>query len=108
MNSGSFLFAHFERRVMDGQLYFRDKPVGRFEEMNITMEDEDEENEKLPEHILTSYSGEMTMDVELDSLTALSLLSGRRVTNNWLKMHGGVLIRKGLKKRKRASRKKGD
>lgn len=93
---------------MDGQLYFRDKPVGRFHEMNIGMEIEDEENEKLPEHILTSYSGEMTVNVELDSLTVLSLLGGRQITNNWLKMHGGVLIRKGLKKRKRASRKKGD
>lgn len=93
---------------MDGQLYFRDKPVDGFHKMNIGMEIEDEENEKLPEHILTSYSGEMTVNVELDSLTVLSLLGGRQITNNWLKMHGGVLIRKGLKKRKRASRKKGD
>lgn len=93
---------------MDGQLYFRDMPVGGFHKMNIGMEIEDEENEKLPEHILTSYSGEMTVNVELDSLTVLSLLGGRQITNNWLKMHGGVLIRKGLKKRKRASRKKGD
>lgn len=91
---------------MDGQLYFRDKPVGSFHKMNMTLENESVED--LPEHLSTSWSGEMTMDVELDSLTALSLLSGRRVTNNWLKMHGGVLIRKGLKKRKRASRKKGD
>lgn len=93
---------------MDGQLYFRDKPVGGFHIMNIGMEIEDEENEKLQEHILMSYSGEMTVNVELDSLTFLSLLGGRQITNNWLKMHGGVLIRKGLKKRKRASRKKGD
>jgi hypothetical protein len=91
---------------MDGQLYFRDKPVGSFHEMNMTVGNESLDD--LPEHLSTSWSGEMTMDVELDSLTALSLLSGRRVTNNWLKMHGGVLIRKGLKKRKRASRKKGD
>lgn len=83
---------------MDGQLYFRDKPVCRFHEMNMTVENEPLDD--LPEHLSTSYSGEMTMDVELDRLTALSLLSGRRVTNNWLKMHGGVLIRKGLKRRK--------
>lgn len=91
---------------MDGQLYFRDKPVGRFHEMNMTMEDESVED--LPEHLSTSYYGEMTVNVELDSLTVLSLLGGRQITNNWLKTHGGVLIRKGLKKRKRASRKKGD
>ena len=87
---------------MDGQLYFEDRPVGRFEEMNITMEDESVED--LPEHLSTSWSGEMTFDIKLDNLTVLSLLSGRQVTNNWLKMHGGVLMRKGLQKRKIESR----
>lgn len=84
---------------MDGQLYFRDMPVGRFHEMNMTVENESIDN--LPEHSLTSYSDKMTFDIKLDSLTVLSLLSGRRVTNNWLKMHGGVLIRKGLNRCKR-------
>lgn len=83
---------------MDGQLYFRDKPVGRFHEMNMTLENESLDD--LPEHLSTSYSDKMTFDIRLDSLTVLSLLSGRRVTNNWLKMHGGVLMRKGLQKRK--------
>lgn len=83
---------------MDGQLYFRDKPVGRFHEMNTTLENKSLDN--LPEHLSTSYSDKMTFDIRLDSLTILSLLGGRRVTNNWLKMHGGVLIRKGLQKRK--------
>lgn len=91
---------------MDGQLYFRDKPVGKFHEMNMTVENESLGD--LPEHLSTSWSDEMTVNVELDNLTVLSLLGGRQITNNWLKMHGGVLIRKGLKKRKRASRKKGD
>ena len=91
---------------MDGHLYFRDKPISRFHELNIALEDESVD--VLPEHLSTFYSGEMTMDVELDDLIVLSLLSGRRVTNNWLKMHSGVLIRKGLKKRKILSRKKGD
>ncbi len=91
---------------MDGHLYFRDKPISRFHELNIALEDESVD--VLPEHLSTSYSGEMTFDIRLDSLTVLSLLSGKRVTNNWLKMHGGVLMRKGLKKRKILSRKKGD
>lgn len=81
---------------MDGYLYFGDKPISRFEEMNITLEDESVEN--LPEHISTS------MNVELDQLTVLSLLYGRQVMNNWLKMHGGVLIRKGLNRCKRVRR----
>lgn len=84
---------------MDGQLYFRDKPVGRFHEMNMTLENESLDD--LPEHLSTSWSGEMFFETKLDSLTVLSLLSGRRVTNNWLKMHGGVLMRKGLNRCKR-------
>lgn len=84
---------------MDGQLYFRDKPVGSFHEMNMTVENESLGD--LPEHLLTSWSDKMTFDIRLDNLTVLSLLSGRRVTNNWLKMHGGVLIRKGLNRCKR-------
>lgn len=91
---------------MDGQLYFRDKPVGNFHKMNMTVENESLDD--LPEHLSTSYSDKMTFDIRLDNLTVLSLLNGRQITNNWLKMHGGVLIHKGLKKRKRASRKKGD
>ena len=87
---------------MDGQLYFRNKPVGRFHEMNMTVENESLDD--LPEHLSTSYSDKMTFDIRLNNLTVLSLLGGRRVTNNWLKMHGGVLIRKGLQKRKIESR----
>lgn len=87
---------------MDSQLYFRDKPVGSFHEMNMTVENESLED--LPEHSSTSYSDKMTFDIRLDNLTVLSLLSGRQVTNNWLKMHGGVLMRKGLQKRKIESR----
>lgn len=87
---------------MDGQLYFRDKPVGSFHEMNMTVENESLDD--LPEHLSTSWSGEMFFETKLDSLTVLSLLSGRRVTNNWLKMHGGILMRKGLQKRKIESR----
>lgn len=83
---------------MDGQLYFRDKPVGSFHEMNMTLDNESLDD--LPEHLSTSYSDKMTFDISLDNLTVLSLLSGRQVTNNWLKMHGGVLMRKGLQKRK--------
>lgn len=84
---------------MDGQLYFRDKPVCRFHEMNTTLDNESLDD--LPEHLSTSYSDKMTFDISLDNLTVLSLLSGRRVTNNWLKMHGGVLMRKGLNRCKR-------
>lgn len=37
---------------------------------------------------------EGTLTLNIDNLVLLSLLMGRRITNNWLKMHGGVMRRK--------------
>lgn len=34
-------------------------------------------------------------------LDVLSLMYGMRITNNWLKMHGGIMVRNGGKKKKR-------
>lgn len=34
-------------------------------------------------------------------LDVLSLMYGMRITNNWLKMHGGIMARNGGKKKKR-------
>lgn len=33
-------------------------------------------------------------DIDINRLTWLGLIHGRKVTNNWLKMHGGVMTRK--------------
>lgn len=35
-----------------------------------------------------------TFECKIDNLVLLSLLMGRKITNNWLKMHGGVMRRK--------------
>lgn len=40
-------------------------------------------------------------EVKFDRLALLSLLCGRKITNNWLKMHGGIMVRNGGKKRGR-------
>lgn len=39
--------------------------------------------------------------LHIDRLDALSLLYGMRITNNWLKMRGGIMSRNGGKKKKR-------
>lgn len=45
-----------------------------------------------------TYEASLTLTLNMDNLVLLSLLMGRRITNNWLKMHGGVMRRKrGLK-----------
>lgn len=42
---------------------------------------------------------EGTLTLNVDNLVLLSLLMGRKINNNWLKMHGGVMRRKrGLRK----------
>lgn len=44
--------------------------------------------------------GEATVTCEIDRNSALSLIYGGKITNNWLKMHGGVMSRKGTRRRK--------
>lgn len=41
-----------------------------------------------------TYEAAGTLTLNMDNLVLLSLLMGRRITNNWLKMHGGVMRRK--------------
>lgn len=48
--------------------------------------------------ILRDDTYEATLTLDIDTLGLLSLLMGRKITNNWLKMHGGIMRRKrGLK-----------
>lgn len=39
--------------------------------------------------------------LQIGHLDVLSLMYGMRITNNWLKMHGGIMTRNGGKKKKR-------
>ena len=38
--------------------------------------------------------GSFLAEIKLDRSTRLSLLYGKKITNNWLKMHGGIMTRK--------------
>lgn len=44
--------------------------------------------------LMGNNSAELTIATRFDNLTLLSLLMGRKMTNNWVKMHGGVMRRK--------------
>lgn len=49
-----------------------------------------------------SFTGSVSVkNTKQSRLALLSLLYGFRVTNNWLKMHGGIMVRSGGKKRGR-------
>ena len=86
-----------------GIIYFNDKPmgVGKIPKLDITPNTEDE---KEPVAYFHPDSNECTLTMTLPSTNAkrmcLSLIYGRPITNNWLKMHGGVMIRK-IARRKR-------
>ena len=43
----------------------------------------------------------ITFNGRFDRLAVLSLIHGRKITNNWLKMHGGVMIRKSKGRKKK-------
>lgn len=76
-----------------GIIYFNDKPmgVGKIPELHITSNMEDE---KEPVAYFHPVSNECTLTMTLPSTNI------KRSTNNWLKMHGGVMIRK-IARRKR-------
>ncbi len=44
--------------------------------------------------IKTGLQAEISVKMKVNRLTLLSLALGRKVTNNWLKMHGGVMVRR--------------
>ena len=45
-------------------------------------------------HSILQGTVEGTLTLNVDNLVLLSLLMGRKITNNWIKMHGGVMRRK--------------
>ena len=55
----------------------------------------------LPKRFFDNETFTITFDKHYINLNLLlSVLNGRKITNNWLKMHGGIMTRKG-KGRKR-------
>ena len=42
----------------------------------------------------------MMAEFKMDRLSMLSLIYGQKITNNWLKMHGGVMTRRKKRGRK--------
>lgn len=84
-------------KIAGGTLYFGNPETGEIlgainnvEEVKLEVDDQGVDPEKF--HL--GGEATFTCDCEIDRNTALSLVYGRWVTNNWLKMHGGVIKRK--------------
>lgn len=51
--------------------------------------------------VARNATGTIEGKLQIGRLDVLSLMYGMRITNNWLKMHGGIMTRNGGKKKKR-------
>lgn len=89
----------------NGVLRFTDTSTGDTFELNTEcamMYDSDIDESETHMHIPAT----ITFNVCFDRLAVLSLIHGRKITNNWLKMHGGAMTRKS-KGRKKKNNKRG-
>lgn len=78
----------------NGELFINGMRLGSFEGMDVVEEDSCD-CDIVTGHLSDGITFERTIDICKTNRNALlSLVHGRRVTNNWLKMHGGVMSRK--------------
>lgn len=80
-----------------GVLYFGDKPIGKVQQVSLdTLDDSFADEVVIKGSCVKTLEG--SLDIYLNQKALLSLMIGRPVTNNWLKLHGGIMTRKGAKK----------
>ena len=83
--------------MVGGKLYINGVEVGEVPELLVV-----DTPIECDYKIKNSMEGSLPLKaVKFDRLALLSLLCGRKITNNWLKMHGGIMVRNGGKKRGR-------
>lgn len=77
--------------LSNGTIYFDGKPVAKgIPELTLEAEPETTEEPvlKIPK------AQEVSFKCKIDDKVLLHLIYGRPITNNWLKMHGGVMRRR--------------
>lgn len=79
------------------QIYMDGKRIGEIGEVNLELKPKEQKFNTI-RRPKKQMSG--TIELKLREKEVLSLTIGKKVTNNWLKMHGGIMTRK-FKKRKR-------
>lgn len=88
------------------KLYLNGQEIGELPDMNALPQievDTDNIDPKFRHRLLGGITKEVQGEIvfkncKYNRLGFLSLLLGRKITNNWLKMHGGVMCRKGGKR----------
>lgn len=94
-----------EIEITSGALYFRDPETGEYELISDDFDSVAVDIEpEIPEAVSGTFTDPPTgatftiVTSKLNRNTFLSLALGRVVSNNWLKMHGGVMTRKSRRK----------
>lgn len=87
--------------LVGGTLYFGDvnDPECKLPVTECKVVEADEEITE-PVAYYTDNEGSFLAEIKFDRNTGLSLIYGRKITNNWLKMHGGIMTRKPSHSRK--------
>lgn len=94
------------RSCEDGIIYVDGEPVGGVKALRIDLDTLTDQKKRRPLHgIHKDVKVEIHFEnLEFDRLGILSLIYGMRITNNWLKVHGGVMCRNSSKKRCRKNK----
>ena len=82
------------------KLYIRDISGDEFREVtcvndiSVLSEDSDKTDAKVIMSVDLASSSDFTCEIRIHSCDLLSILCGKHITNNWLKMHDGVMRRR--------------
>lgn len=82
--------------LVSGTLYLNNEPIMELDKCDLVC-DEPIYADEIPKRIKFSemMEGELELtNVKVNRNALLSLLFGRKITNNWLKKHGGIMTRK--------------
>ena len=83
--------------ILSGTLYLNNEPIMTLDKCEIVEQELQDFSVEEPKEINVNFEKEITFTVknsQFNRNTLLSLVHGRKVTNNWLKMHGGIMTRK--------------
>ena len=85
--------------LLGGTLYLNNEPIMQLNKCDLVCEQQasDEFTVTEPKPINIDWGKEITFtvqNVQINRNKLLSLIHGRKITNNWLKMHGGVMTRR--------------
>lgn len=85
------------------KLYIRDisgdelREVTCVNDISVLSEDSDKTDAKVIMGVDLASSSDFTCEIRIHYYNLLSILCGKCITNNWLKMHDGVMRRRKIK-----------